>query len=150
MQAQTPLPPVSGRCPPHRDPGPTAPLLLSQVGGLGLSAPLPRLGELHSMGIGFAAPASLGPLPLNATNPPPSASVASCNAPLPLPAGAALIDAGLALASIVRSDRPDGLMATIVEEDGGSALGLVFSTAGARGARGTRGAAGHPRSCFVF
>lgn len=99
------------------------------VSGLGLSAPLPRLGELHSLGIGLAAPTSLGPVPPNATSPTASPDVPPSYTPLPLQPGSALMDAGLALASIVRSDRPDGLLATIVEEAGGPALGLVFSTA---------------------
>jgi len=45
-------------------------------------------------------------------------------------AGGELIDAGQALAAAMRSDRPDGLLATVVEEEGGVALGLAYSPMG--------------------
>ena len=62
-----------------------------------------KVGELHALNIDVLAPACLGG------------------------GGQGLLELGACLGSCARTDRTDGLMTTVVAEEGGVALGLVYS-----------------------
>lgn len=69
---------------------------------------VPRIAELHHKGIHVVAPAL---------------SVVTEDAQR-----ASFVDAGRAFVKCLRSDRPDGLFTTVVADEGGVALGLVYSS----------------------
>lgn len=69
---------------------------------------VPRIAELHHKGIHVVAPAL---------------SVVTEDAQR-----TSFVDAGRAFAKCLRSDRPDGLFTTVVADEGGVALGLVYSS----------------------
>ena len=67
-----------------------------------------KVGELHALNIDVLAPACLGGGGQGL-------------------GGQGLLDVGACLGSCARTDRTDGLMTTVVAEEGGVALGLVYS-----------------------
>ncbi|DBA03985.1 TPA: hypothetical protein N0F65_010638 [Lagenidium giganteum] len=71
------------------------------------SVMLPRIGDLHRKGISVVAPALPQVSDEQRTR---------------------LVDAGQAFVRCLRSDRPDGLFTTVVTDESGVALGLVYSS----------------------
>ena len=72
------------------------------------------VGRLHRHDVGVLFPAGVATTPAEVAAAEANAAVES-------------LDAGACLAACVRSDRPDGLFTTVVADECGRALGLVYS-----------------------
>mmetsp|Transcript_8484 Transcript_8484/g.19861 ORF Transcript_8484/g.19861 Transcript_8484/m.19861 type:complete len:529 (-) Transcript_8484:400-1986(-) len=101
--------------------------LLLMVSGLHGQRGASSVAELHKAGIHLAAPATLGfdQQPNSCAAAP---ALADAFAPVPYAEGAMLYDVGSCLVAVARTDRPDKLFATLVDELSGPALGLVYSS----------------------
>ena len=90
--------------------------------GGGYTSPQPDdVGRLHRLELHVSCPA--------VTHPVVAAAAASADAPSSSSgSGSSAVDVGLCLAACSRTDRPDGLIATIVSDEHGKALGLVYSS----------------------